>query len=451
MIINKKQLNEIGLIFLFILNSSCTNTVNFVTMDELQTAEAATSLPNQEPTATQSIAIAVPEIDEITTKYDLWTSTSPQLRGVNVWQALVIPEIDGDIFKGSARVGPPFSQADFDMLSDFGANYVVISAPGLFTENPPYELDVEVQHNLDAMLDMIANADLFATIAFRSGPGKSEWSLCCLNEPYYKDYFNDTVWSDPAAQAAWAAMWQYTAERYRDNPVVVGYKLMVEPNAADVLYGMDSPKEFFHSYAGSLADWDTFYPHIVDAIRSVDSDTPILVGADGYSSVAWLAYLTPVDAANMVYIAHQYLPYDTYTHQGYKDENSYPGTFDVDWDGCLEDFDKNYLSSLLKPIRQYQQKNAVSIAIDEFGVKRWVPGAAGYLFDLLDLFEQEGWNYAIWEWSTGYEPYGLAIDDFNYKLGTDPANRTVQLDNPILNVLKSYWSLNSMRPSNAPW
>ena len=445
----KKPLPLLCSLLFCIICAACIHPVPFVTLDELETAQVDATPAELGDFEFQNTPLAI-ETD-IHSKYDLWSSTTTMLRGINVWQALVIPEVDGDIFKGSARVGPPFSQADFDLLSLLGANYVVISAPGLFTENPPYELDVEVQRNLDAMLEMIASADMFATIAFRSGPGKAEWSLCCLNESYYRGYFNDEVWSDADAQAGWAAMWQYTAERYRDNPVVVGYKLMVEPNAADVLYGIDSPGEFFRSYSDTLADWNTLYPKLVQAIRVVDADTPILVGADGYSSVAWLPYLTPVDAANMVYVAHQYVPYDSYTHQEPDGENTYPGSFDVDWDNAAENVDKNYLSGLLNPVRRYQQKQGVPIAIDEFGVKRWVPGAWLYLNDLLDLFEQAGWNYAIWEWSTGYEPYGLAIDDFNYKLGIDPANKTVQLDNPLLNVLKSYWSLNTIRPSNAPW
>lgn len=445
----KKQFILISVILFCVGCTACTDPLPFVTLDELKTAQAEAASPEEEMIETQSTPVAADP--GIQSKYDLWHSSTSMLRGANVWQALVIPEVDGDVFKGNSRVGPPFSQEDFDMLASLGANYVVISAPGLFTEKPPYELDMEVQRNLDAMLEMIANADMFATIAFRSGPGKSEWSLCCLNEPYYRDYFNDIVWSDTDAQTAWSAMWQYTAERYRDNPIVAGYKLMVEPNAADVLYGIDSPGEFFHSYAGTSSDWVTFYPHIVDAIRSVDENTPILVGADGYSSVAWLSYLTPVNAMNMVYVAHQYLPYEVYTHQEHEGENRYPGKVDVDWDGTLEDFNQNYLFKLLKPVRQYQQQYQVPVAIDEFGVKRWVPGAAEYLFDLLDLFEQEGWNYAIWEWSTGYEPYGLAIDDFNYKLGVDPANKSLQLDNPILNVLSSYWDRNTIRPSNAPW
>ncbi|MGV8026823.1 MAG: glycoside hydrolase family 5 protein [Anaerolineaceae bacterium] len=431
----------IGILFV----SACVSLPELVTYEESVHETQTPALSVSTPVVVESSAVPV-----VKHKIDLWSGNTPMLRGVNVWQALVIPEVDGDS-KGSGRVGPPFTQADFDLLASLGANYVVISAPGLFTENPPYRVDVEVQRNLDEMLGMIANADMFATIAFRTGPGKAEWSLCCSDVSYYDDYFNDIVWSDPNAQDAWAEMWQYTAERYRDNPAVVGYKLMVEPNAADLLYGIDSPQEFFRSYGGTLSDWVIFYPQIVSAIRMVDTETPILVGADGYSSVAWLASLTPVDAENMVYVVHQYMPYETYTHQNKRGKNSYPDSFDVDEDGEIEQFDKNYLSTLLQPVRQYAKKYEVPIAIDEFGVKRWVPGASNYLNDLLDLFEKEGWNYAIWEWSTGYEPFGLEVDDFNYKLGTDPTNRMILLDNPILNVLSAYWSLNSIRPSNAPW
>lgn len=432
-------------LLVLLLCSSCRFSPELVTYeDSIQPTQRPATL-NPTPAAAQTI-----DSTAIQQKMDLWTADSPLLRGVNIWQAIVIPEVDGNS-KGDGRVGPPFTQADFDLLASLGANYVVLSVPGLFMEEPPYQLDEQVQQNLDELLRMIGNADMFATIAFRTGPGKAEWSLCCSDTHYYDDYFNDSIWSDPEAQAAWAAMWQYTAERYRDDPVVVGYELMVEPNAADILYGIYSPKEFFRSYRGTLADWNTLYPQLVSAIRSVDEDTPILVGADGYSSAAWLSYLTPVDANNIVYDVHQYMPYDTYTHQNSREKNSYPGEFDVNNDGKIETFDQNYLSALLQPVRQYEKKNSAAIVINEFGVKRWVPGAADYLNDLLALFETEGWNYAIWEWSTGYEPFGLEVDDFNYTLSTDPANKTIMLENPVLDVLRSYWRLNTVRPSNVPW
>ena len=149
---------------------------------------------------------------DIQSKWDLWSSGVTLLRGVNIWQSLVIPEIDGLEFKGNGRVGPPFTQEDFDQMAQSGINYVVLSVPGLFSENPPYSLDVEVQQNLDNLVNMAAQADLFVTIAFRTGPGRAEWSLCCYGEPWYEGLFNDQVWEDTEAQQAWEMMWQYTAQ-----------------------------------------------------------------------------------------------------------------------------------------------------------------------------------------------------------------------------------------------
>lgn len=119
-------------------------------------------------------------------EWSLW-SGGTQLRGANIWQRVVVPELDGGEFLGSGHVGPPYIQEDFDRLAALGANYVNISHSGLFTEEPPYELDEEVQTHLDNLLNMIARADMFAVITFRTGPGRSDFT-------FYRDGAGD--WFD---------------------------------------------------------------------------------------------------------------------------------------------------------------------------------------------------------------------------------------------------------------
>ena len=200
--------------------------------------------PTRQATPVDGIQEITSQPDKVLTKWDLWTSRKTQLRGANIWQSLVLPDVDAGT-KGYDRVGPPFSQEDFNQLAALGANYVFLSVPGIFTENPPYQVDPEVQQNLDNLLDMVAKADLFATIAFRTGPGRAEWSLCCKGEADWKGYFNDNVWKDVAAQQAWTEMWRTAAERYRNLPAVVGYELMVEPDADDILLNIWDPNEFY--------------------------------------------------------------------------------------------------------------------------------------------------------------------------------------------------------------
>jgi hypothetical protein len=380
-------------------------------------------------------------------KWSLWVD-GPHLRGANIWQAVVIPELDGLEFKGPGPVGPPYTQADFNRLAEMGANYVSISGPGLFTEAPPYTPNPGVQANLDNLLAMIAEADMFATIGFRTGPGRSEFSLCCGGDPYFDGYFNDSVWEDQTAQDAWVEMWRYTAERYHDNPIVAGYKLMVEPNAAGVLFEIYEPDEFYSDYANTLYDWNQFYPRIVAAIREGDPDTPILVGGDGWSSVAWLPYLQPTDDPRTVYVVHQYEPFDPYTHQEPPSRNTYPGVFDADYDGEEDQFDRVWLDDLLSTVDSFAATRGVPVTVDEFGVNRWVPGAAQFMDDQMALFEQRGMNYALWEWQTSWEPFAEEVHDMTYRLGPDPDNRLDVTTSDLLEIIRHYWGLNTVRPSN---
>jgi TolB protein len=384
--------------------------------------------------------------------WPLWVD-GPHLRGANVYQRRVYPELDGLEFMGPGPVGPPYTQADFDRLAALGANYVNVSHPGLFTEDPPYALDQSIQDNLDNLLAMIAQADMFAVISFRTGPGRAEFSVCCLEEAgdwYDESYLNDAVWQDQAAQDAWAAMWRYTAERYRDTPVVVGYDLMVEPNANEVWLDLWEPDEFHAKYAGTLYDWNQLYPRITAAIREVDGETPILVGSMGYSGVAWLPYLEPTDDLRTVYVVHQYAPHQ-YTHQapgflgGLK--YSYLDEFDADWDGEDEQFDRTWLDDLLSAVDTFAATHSVPLAANEFGVVRWVPGAAAFMDDQMDLFEQRGMNHALWMWAPSWAPWEQENDAFNFRHGADPHNHTDLASSDLMDVILKYWARNTVRPS----
>ncbi len=393
-----------------------------------------------------------PELDKML----LWdTETGPHLRGADIHQRRVYPELDGPEYYGPGPVGPPFTQEDFDKLAALGCNYVNISHPGLFTEKPPYRLDKGIQNNLDTLLDMIAEADMFAVISFRTGPGRSEFTFISeeVGDWFDESYLNDSVWQDRNAQNAWVEMWQYTAEQYKDNPVVVGYDLMVEPNSSEC--GSDfihdyldiwDPEEFYSEYGGTLYDWNQLYPRIITGIREVDKNTPILVGGNSYSRVTWLPYMKVVEDNRTVYMVHQYAP-SQYTHQwSDSKECSYPGKCDVDWDGQKEQFDKGWLEDLLSTIDTFTAKHKIPVGVNEFGIVRWVPGAAEFMDDEIGLFEEKGMNHALWEWEPAWEPHIGEWNAFNFLFGPDPENYT-EVDNELKDVITKYWAYNTVRPS----
>jgi hypothetical protein len=388
-------------------------------------------------------------------KMDLWDmKTGPHLRGANIWQRRVYPELDGPTFMGTDYVGPPSSQEDFNKLAALGCNYVNISHPGLFTETPPYKLDKAIQDHLDRLLEMIEKADMFAVISFRTGPGRSEFTFVSedLGDWFDESYLNDTVWQDTEAQDAWVAMWEYTATRYKDNPIVAGFDLMVEPNSNETgshylhdYLDIWDPEEFYSEYGGSLYDWNQLYPRIITDIRNVDPHTPILVGANGYSSIAWLPHMKVVKDSRVVYMIHQYAPGQYAFQQPNSQKCSYPGMCDVNRDGQKEQLDRFWLEELLSIIDEFTARHRVPVAVNEFGVSRWVPGAAQFIDDEMGLFEEKGMNNALWEWQV-WEPFSEKVNHLNFLFGPDPRN-TTEVPNELKDVITTYWSYNTVRPS----
>lgn len=385
-------------------------------------------------------------------KWDLWTSGTTTLRGANIHQRLVYPELDGTDYMGPGPVGPPFTQQDFDDLSALGSNWVNISHPGLFTEEEPFALDPDVQANLDNLLAMIEQADMFAVISFRTGPGRSEFTFFDPAPWYPESYRNETVWEDQAAQDAWVAMWQHTAERYKDNPIIVGYDLMVEPNADFVCCGIEGePDEFYPEHAGAIYDWNVFYPRIVAGIRAVDADTPILVGGLGMSAVVYLPYIEPVDDPRTVYAFHQYEPVD-YTHQqpGLMGglPNEYPGEYDTNWDNEPDTVDIGWLDTLLWPVDDFMAEHSVPVTANEFGPIRYEPGAAQFMNDQMAVFEARGINHALWEWGPAWAPLREDQQEFSFRLGTEVDEYAEDAPSDLQDVIVSYWAWNAYRPSN---
>ena len=439
----QRQAIYLALTFVFVLTIACN-----AASDDWDDESASPSPTHQSATVAPEATPLPPPTVTGGDKWALWDGPT-QLRGANIWQRVVVPDLDGRDFLGDDHVGPPYTQSDFDQLAALGANYVNISGPGLFTERPPYTLDEQVQANLDHLLHMIAQADMFAVITFRTGPGRSDFTFYSEGAG---DWFDEAlliewVWEEQDAQDGWVEMWRYTAERYRDNPIVVGYDLMCEPNSAGELLDIWEPDEFYSAYAGDLYDWNQFYPRITNAIRQVDAETPILVGGMGWSAVRWLPYLEPTGDPRTVYMVHQYEPQTEYTHQEPPAENAYPGTLDLDWDGEPDSFDQGWLDEYLSVIDEFQGEHNVPVAVNEFGLARWVPGAADFMDDQMALFEQRGMNHALWVWDPVWEPWTEEVNAFHFRYGPDPGNDS-DVESDLQDVILKYWARNTARPSS---
>ncbi len=380
-------------------------------------------------------------------KMTLWNSGTTQLRGADFFQRIRYEEVDGPDFLGSGYIGPPATQADFDQLAGLGANYVHLSIPGIYHIEPPYNLDVDAQANLDSLLDMVENANMFAVISFRTGPGRSDFTFYPdVLPPENSDLLIETVWTEQAAQDAWVAMWRHTAERYAGNPVVAGYDLMVEPNSAGLLEIYD-PVEFANLHGGSLYDWKQLEPRLIDAVRDFDDDTPILLSNNGWNGLYWLSDTYISADPRVVYTAHNYEPF-TYSNQWYDSPMlTYPGTFDADGDGNSEVVNKAWQENwYADTLDVFLQAHDVPVAITELGVTRWAPGAATYLADQISIIESRGLNHAIWMFHANWQPFKDNDNAFDFLLGPNPSNTYNVSSSALLTVIKQNWAKNTIRP-----
>ncbi len=393
------------------------------------------------------------EIEEIA----LWDNkTGPHLRGSTISQRRFYPEIDDLASLGPGPSGPPHRQKDFDDLAAAGANVVMISHPAPFAEAPPYGLEPATDASLDRLVAMAARADLFVVLTFRTGPGRSEFGFFAKSAGTWfdADLVNDEIWASQAAQDAWVDLWRHVAARYRDHPTVIGYELMVEPNSNAVgsnaitnRLNIHDPREFDARYGGTLYDWNQLHPRITAAIREVDPDTPVLIPGNGYSDINFLPFTKDTGDPASVHVIHQYEPW-RYTSQAIDKPRRYPGRFDVDWDDRPDPVDRALLERIYRPVDAFRRARGVSVAVTEFGLVRWAPGAAAFLRDHMEAMEARGINHLFYFWDPSFPAYRYQLNPYNFRFGPDPDNRVPTSENPLLETAKLFWARNRLRPSN---
>lgn len=370
-------------------------------------------------------------------KLSLWQGGL--LRGANAGLVLVTTPDEHDLF-GPGPVGPPYAQADLDRLAALGANLVVLSHPGVNGSAKPYPFLPAVEAHLDGLLARAEKADLFAVIAFRTGPGRNEALLSGVGTP------DEHVWRDAVAQDAWVAMWRHVAGRYAGRKVVAGYELLVEATGT-VAAAADHPNDgaaadpaaFLNHYGGTTYDYNPMAARMIAAIREVDGSTPILLGANNYSSIAWLPTIQLSADAGVVLDVHQYEP-EKFTHCEADQSVVYPGVVPED-KGPVQ-ADRAWLNGLLGALVPYQKSHPVSVS--EYGAQRFCKGAPAYLGDEHAIFSSFSLSHAVWLWESSFP--GINYDQFNYRRGENPA---VHVDGPsaTLDALSADWKPNRERPS----
>lgn len=211
--------------------------------------------------------------------------------------------------------------------------------------------------------------------------------------------FHDATYAE-----AFLATWRKIATRFRGRPEIFGFDLVNEPQQlAPALPG---------------CDYWSLQSRAAEAIRAIDPETPVIVESNCYDSPATFDYLKPLALTNIIYQVHMYIP-GAFTHQGVSGRTwtraKYPD--------AEKGWDRAFLRRALRPVRDFQRRHGARIYVGEFSAIAWAEGAADYLRDCIDLFEEEGWD---WTYHAFREWTGWSVEHEAEK----PGGQRPSFDNP---------------------
>jgi endoglucanase len=327
----------------------------------------------------------------------------PRLRG-----AMVSPSIDAESLRLFGR--------------DWNANLirwqlVRHGRPGQPSSLAEYDQWLEGElGKLDAALPICRQSGLYVVVDLHSPPGGKATSGGYTGS-------DDRLFSDPACQRRFVKVWEHIARRYQGTTAIWGFDLANEPVEGLVEEGCD--------------DWQALAERTAQAIRAIDPHRTLIVepaswgGPDGFND------LVPLTVSNVVYSVHMYVPH-SFTHQGVFQagrEVRYPGPIDG------QAWDKARLEAVLQPVIDFQKAYGVAIYVGEFSAIRWAPdqSAFRYLKDLVDIFEEHGWDWsyhAFREWS------GWSVEHSEDRLNTDRASAPTERQR----LLRSWFAKNQKPP-----
>ena len=278
---------------------------------------------------------------------------------------------------------------------EWGANHVRWQLTwGGFPRSPADQGDLaaydawleKALRHVDAMLPVCAQAGIKVLIDLHTPPGGRNQANECL------------IFHEKRFQAKFLECWEKMAARYRANTTVWGYDLVNEPVEGNVQDG--------------LMDWQALASETARRVRKIDPDHAIIVEPAPWGGPAALENLDPLPVPGVVYSVHMYEPHH-FTHQGVYDNAAgvrYPGLVDG------KQWDKDRLRRALQPVLDFQRAYGVQIYVGEFSAIRWAPddSACRYLKDVIDLLEENGWDWAYHafrEWNGWSVEHGADRND----------------------------------------
>jgi len=266
-------------------------------------------------------------------------------------------------------------EKELEFIKKHGFNFIRVPTDYRFwTKDFDYlNPDEKVFEQIDSYLKACQKHGLHMSLNLHRAPGY------CINN---NDLEKHNLWKDESAFEAFVFLWETFSKRYKGI------------SAKDLSFDLLNEPPSVGEYGFTRKIHKKIMLATIKSIKDIDPNRPIVINGIGGGHKA----MPEMAKAGVIHSGRGYTPFMVSHYQagwcsGFKWKKPvYPGIMDN-----KKYWDKNALRDFYKPWIDVEKKG-VEIHIGEFGCYDKTPNdvALRWLSDLMSLFKEFGWGYALW-------------------------------------------------------
>lgn len=245
--------------------------------------------------------------------------------------------------------------------------------------------------------------------------------------------------------------WQDLARELKKYPCIVAYDIINEPfpefktniQEQTTIGNYERFQNWYYKYNNTTKDLFLFYNKIINSIREVDINTPIMIESGFYSQPSsYYEFPKKFQDNKILYSFHMYEPYSFTSFENFKNSNNYIYPGNIFFGESKIFWNKKTIDDYFNPFYKWINNNSINsnrVVVSEFGCMRKNKGCKEYLNDIIDILESKKFHWAFYsfredEWD-GYD-YELGTQKIPYKIVNTNKIKFFRKDNELFNVIK---------------
>lgn len=278
--------------------------------------------------------------------------------------------------------GNPWNPSYFRMIAGLGFSHVRLpirwdTSERTMTE-PPYTISGNFLERIKGVVDEALKNKLHIIINM---------------------HHHESLFKDPAGQKArFLSQWQQIADYFKTYPDSLLFEILNEPQEGLANAGL----------------WNQFAAEALSEIRKTNPNRYVLICSSNWSGTSGLDLLELPNDKNLILTVHYYNPFD-FTHQGADFANMEHIT-GIKW--LDTEIEREAVRQDFREVKLFSEKHNIPVHVGEFGTynKADMDSRARWTTFLSRFFDEQGYSWAYWEFSSGFGIYNPATEKYQQPL-----------------------------------